>query len=90
MILGHWFLILDKPHILLLYIKLKIFEAMFTHFQVFIEESQRSEDLQVVVLLPTAVKTLRLVSCLPAAPPVHQPPDSDRVIEIFSDPLTST
>ncbi len=44
---------------------------MFTHFQVLVEEPQLSKALQVVVLLPAAVQTLWVTSCLPAAPPVH-------------------
>lgn len=51
---------------------------MFTHFQVLVEEAQLSKALQVVVLLPAAVQTLWVVSCLPAAPPVHQPPEGHK------------
>ena len=48
---------------------------IFTHFQILVEKAQLSKDLQVVVLLPAAVQTLWVASCLPAAPPVHQPPE---------------
>lgn len=47
---------------------------VFTHLQVLVEQAQLSKALQVVVLLPAAVQAVRVVSSLPAAPPVHQPP----------------
>lgn len=57
---------------------------MFTHFQVLIEKAQLSKALEVVVLLPAAVQTLWVVSCLPAAPPVHQPAEGHRgLVEHF-------
>lgn len=49
-----------------------------THFQVLIEEAELPEALQVVVLLPAAVQTLGVAPCLPAAPPVHQPPEGHK------------
>lgn len=51
---------------------------MFTHFQILVEEAELSEALQVVVLLPAAVQTLWVVSCLPAAPPVHHPSEGHK------------
>lgn len=54
---------------------------MFTHFQVFIKESQWPKKLQVMVLFPATVQTLRMTSCLPAAPPVHQPPSKQKGVQ---------
>lgn len=51
---------------------------IITHFQVLVEEAQLPKALQIVVLLPAAVQTLRVLPCLPAAPPVHQPPGGNQ------------
>lgn len=44
-----------------------------THLQVLVEEAELSGALQVVILLPAAVQTLRMIASTSAYPPVTQP-----------------
>ncbi len=46
---------------------------MLTHLQVLVEEAELTEALQVMVLLPAAVQTLRMIPGTSAHPPVTQP-----------------
>lgn len=46
---------------------------ILTHLQVLVEEAELTEALQVMVLLPAAVKTLRMIPGTSAHPPVTQP-----------------
>lgn len=46
---------------------------MLTHLQVLVEEAELAEALQVMVLLPAAVQTLRMTPGTSAHPPVTQP-----------------
>lgn len=44
--------------------------VMLTHLQVFVEEAQLAKVLQIVVLFPAAVQTVRVITGTSAHPPV--------------------
>ncbi len=60
---------------------------MLTHLQVLVEEAELTEALQVMVLLPAAVQTLRMIPGTSAHPPVTQPATHR---QMYKTPPTNT
>lgn len=60
-----------------------------THFQVLIEKAKLTEVLQIIILLPAAVQTLRVAASTSAAPPVLQPATHTNTLLYSTPPLAT-